>query len=846
MFQLCRVVAVAAAVLLAAGVAAAQDTAGTAEERAAAAFTRNDCAAALPLYQSALDPARAAHDFARLGLFYRRIGICYNRMGDPESALAAYRDGAAAAEATTDIDLQEEDIHGMQVALQRLSRFRESLAEARRELALAEKCGHPMHLVRALLAMGNVERGLGQTGLAEQYYQRILDYSRPIGYNDGIRIGLSSLSQIATHNGNPESALPYLREVLALAPADSATEQVLSHNNLGDALEAMGRLPEALAEYQAAFRFAQAPEAWTGRQIVLLNLGHVHHTLKQYDQARHEYEEALASARQHKDADNECLTGVFLSDNFLDAGDGAAAETAAREAVGIARRLATPSRLSESLSQLGKTLDATGQAAEAGAVLEEAAGVIETLRAAAPGDPQALQNVLRNGFPVYQLLVKHLLGRQLNEEAFRWAEQAKARVLNDVLLSAGVDERRVMTAEEIRQESLLYRKVSQAAADRARSQAAIGELEFYRRQLYAKHPELALQRADFAPASVTQLKTLLPDSRTALLDYFLLPGGLALFIVRDTGIQVVRLHSGETALADETGRFRRQLAARDVNYQVDAKDLYAKLLAPAAAALRGTDKWTISPDGPLWDLPFQALMDGQGRHLLESHTLSFAPSLTALWQIRQRETPRAAAPLELMAMGNPTGTGVALPEAEREVRRIGELYPTAKTVVLTGADARQDRFREQASRAAVIHLATHGVLNDANPLYSYLMLSPGKSPEDDGMLTANEILRMPLHARLAILSACETARGKAGRGEGMLGMGWALAAAGVPASVLSQWKVDSAATEDLMVAFHRSLRRVAVSDATALQHAALEVMQQPGHRNPFYWAGFIVLGDGLR
>jgi CHAT domain-containing protein len=189
--------------------------------------------------------------------------------------------------------------------------------------------------------------------------------------------------------------------------------------------------------------------------------------------------------------------------------------------------------------------------------------------------------------------------------------------------------------------------------------------------------------------------------------------------------------------------------------------------------------------------------------------------------------------LDLLAVGNP-----ALPQAEEEVRRIAQMYSAGKTVALTGGDASQNRFRDQAPRAGIIHVATHAQLNASNPMYSTIALNPGTLP-------ASEILRMPLRARLAVLSACETGRGKSAQGEELLGMGWALTGAGAAASVVSHWKVDSATTETLMVALHRNLRK-SMPAAEALRRAELEVRGQQGSRNPFYWAAFMVLGDGFR
>ena len=111
-------------------------------------------------------------------------------------------------------------------------------------------------------------------------------------------------------------------------------------------------------------------------------------------------------------------------------------------------------------------------------------------------------------------------------------------------------------------------------------------------------------------------------------------------------------------------------------------------------------------------------------------------------------------------------------------------------------------MKSEASRARILHFATHGILNNASPLYSHLALANGGAGED-GLLEAWELMQMNLQADLAVLSACETARGRIGAGEGMIGLSWAMFIAGVPSIVVSQWKVESAGTRDLMVNFSR-------------------------------------------
>ena len=110
---------------------------------------------------------------------------------------------------------------------------------------------------------------------------------------------------------------------------------------------------------------------------------------------------------------------------------------------------------------------------------------------------------------------------------------------------------------------------------------------------------------------------------------------------------------------------------------------------------------------------------------------------------------------------------------------------------MSASEAREDRVKAEAGQAGILHFATHGMLNNASPMYSHLVLAPGDKNED-GLLEAWEVMQLDLKADLVVLSACETARGRYGAGEGMIGLTWALFVAGVPTTVVSQWKVESA------------------------------------------------------
>jgi len=152
-------------------------------------------------------------------------------------------------------------------------------------------------------------------------------------------------------------------------------------------------------------------------------------------------------------------------------------------------------------------------------------------------------------------------------------------------------------------------------------------------------------------------------------------------------------------------------------------------------------------------------------------------------------------------------------------------------------------MKAEAGKFKILHFATHAILDDRNPLYSHIILSRTDNDQhEDGLLESWELMKLDLNAELAVLSACETARGRVAAGEGIIGMSWALFVAGSPAAVVSQWKVDSARSSELMIEFHRNVLQKRVSKSEALRQAALKVFRS-SYNHPAYWAGFILIGD---
>jgi CHAT domain-containing protein len=411
------------------------------------------------------------------------------------------------------------------------------------------------------------------------------------------------------------------------------------------------------------------------------------------------------------------------------------------------------------------------------------------------------------------------------------------------------------------------------------------EYSAFRAGLYAKHPEMRVESGEARPVTPEDVAGLLSDEETAIAEYVVTEQRTYLFVFTNGAGGIgpsVKTHPVEitrTELSRRAEEFRRQLAQGDLLFGRNARELYDLLLKPAEGELRDKRRLIVVPDDKLWELPFQALQTGGGGYLIERSAVTYAPSLTVLREMTLRRESRERAPRRpatLLAFGNPLlgdaaadgARGVlmhggnalsSLPEAERQVLALAALYGPRRSRVYTRAQAREERVKREAGSYSVLHLATHGTLDDASPMYSNVVLAPGprgkgavKASGEDGLLEAWELMEMRLDAELVVLSACETARGRVTPGEGLIGLSWALFVAGSPTTVVSQWKVESASTTELMLDFHRRLQvrfsrpggAGGMTKAEALRLASLRLLRSERYSHPFYWAGFVMIGDG--
>ncbi|HNT02074.1 MAG TPA: CHAT domain-containing protein, partial [Candidatus Saccharicenans sp.] len=325
---------------------------------------------------------------------------------------------------------------------------------------------------------------------------------------------------------------------------------------------------------------------------------------------------------------------------------------------------------------------------------------------------------------------------------------------------------------------------------------------------------------------------------------------------------------------------RRELRSKVTNHRraisdIDNKDfptgqeLYELLLKPGL--VDGIKNLIIIPDDILNLLPFETLLtaDQNSDWLIKKYTVYYAPSLSSLRELahRQNRKNRPKPQHNLLAVGDPyygdleekypelstkaifqdfyTLTDLKfyrLRYSHEEVKRISSLIP--RSTVLEREKASEDLVKSaNLVDYKIIHFAAHGLIDDQKPARSAIILTLDNDPAEDGFLQMREVFNLKLNADLAVLSSCQTGLGQFIKGEGMEGISRAFFYAGSSSVVMSLWTINDQVSAQFMERFYYHLKGNE-NLAEALRQVKLEMIESEIVSHPYYWAGFILSGDG--
>ncbi len=733
----------------------------------------------------------------------------------------------------------------------------------------------------ALAELGRVYRVKGEHLEALRYFGQALEIAKTLDRKDKLAGVLNSIGVLYIEQNDYLKASEYINQSLSIYKAlRDRFEIARLLANQGVINQRQGKYEEAAKSFQESLENSDALDAPDLVIAAQEGMGAVYQEQGDSQSALNWLDKALATAKKTGNKTRQAELLWRTGEAYYLNGDFPTARASAHRAAELAGQLRLPIISYLALTAKGKYYLAENNYELAFQTLTQAIEQIEALRTQIAGQEQGRQIFFENKVASYNLLVELFIKQNKPAEALLYAERAKGRVLLDVLQDGKTDLATALTPTEKEEAQRLKRNILEPT-ERIRSEQAntrldpkfLGQLyaqrdaarleyESFQNALYAAHPDLNIRRGQTTALTLTEIKNLISGKDTVYLEYVVTKDRVYLFALTGSNandasaIKVYPLAIKTEELARKVNQFHDLLANRHPDFATTARELYAVLIEPAAYQLRRGATICIVPDGSLWNLPFQALMATSDRYLLEEHALYYVPSLTVLSEMTKARSGKEREQTSLIALGNPVigkderrDTELRqLPETETEVVSVAKAFRSSGVKVFIGREATEKVFKTSAPTYSTIHLATHGVLDNKQPLYSHLLLTKtdGDS-ENDGHLEGREILDLKLRADLVVLSACETANGRIGPGEGVMGMSWAFFVAGTRSMLVSQWKVDSASTSELMLNFYKTLhskRPVArIKKAEALRRAALLTMKDKRYRHPFYWAGFVFVGS---
>ena len=653
---------------------------------------------------------------------------------------------------------------------------------------------------KALGDLGIVYHSLGEYKKAIEYTQKRLAMAREIKDTWGEGQAISNLGIVYHTLGNYTKAIEYQQQYLALAQAIKNPlweEQALG--NLGGAYYFLGNYNKAIELYEKSLA-----TAWKNREVeiankVRANLGLVYFQMKNYQKSIELY--------------NQFLTGTSSGKNL-------------REQAIVRNNIAAVQIYAGDLP--GATEN-----------LLKGVQVLEALRGRLGSNDSYKISIFETQTFPYINLQKVLIAANKNDAALEIAERGRGRAFVELLekrLSLKQTPATTITPPNIEQIKQIAKTQNSTLVQYSiiyNDFKVEGREKSQESELYI----WVIKPTGEVTFRFSNLKSLWQEQQISL----------AYYITSSREYIAARgRSSSEIGRSDETIETKR------------LKQLYQILIQPIAELLPNDPNARVIfiPQKSLFVVPFPALIDADGKYLIEKHTILTAPAIQVL-QLTNQQRKQVLGD-KVLVVGNPTMPSIPLeigekpeqlpplPGAQKEALAIAKLL---KTTAITGNQATKSSIVQQMLKSRIIHLATHGLLDDFKGLGvpGAIALAPdppsslSKEQQSgiNGLLTADEILDLKLNAELVVLSACDTGRGKI-TGDGVIGLSRSLITAGVSSVIVSLWSVPDEPTASLMSEFYQNIQKNP-DKAQALRQAMLTTMKE--YPEPKNWAAFTLIGE---
>jgi CHAT domain-containing protein len=714
--------------------------------------------------------------------------------------------------------------------------------------------------------LGNVKwqyRAQGQLGFADYYDGDISSAERNVGAALIGAIGSKDTGAqlfylAATANGYQDrhlddQAIEYADRAIALADSvPDAGFPIIAHEVRVSVLLHAGRTDAALTELNTTLARPEVASNEEKRTDLTLRAAQIARSRRDLPGAVRYLEEALAHAQKNSysrmlpEIESELSVAYRASGNLAKAEEYAHAAATSAQATGVFSLLP---RLLHELAQVqigeGRYLDADKTYSRAATIQDAMIGNADSVLGKTA--------LIRGSSDLY---AKHfaLIAEHIGEpaRAFAVVEQVRGRVLTDVLVSGSRASPASLQTE--RKIAALRLKLSTTHSDPELLQ--LRDAIFLAEQSRSISPEVSIPKTGGQhPISLSVLQRSLAPTE-AMLEYVVDDPASYCLVITHERARIVTL-KGKNTISKDVEAFLSEANSKH-SVSREARQLYQDLLEPIPEA-RGKAHLVVIRDGPLHLVPFDALIDGAGHYLVESVVVAYSPSASSFFLLRARAQRKPVLGAVLAIGGVPYDRSVLkmaavtrgysdaglfnLPSSEDEARAAAKTFADSKNTLLLNDHANETEFKREAGRHRIIHFAVHGIVDPVHPERAALILLRDESNGEDGFLQASEIVQLPLHAELVVLSACDTAVGPLEGQEGVANLSKAFLLAGARTVVSTLWSLDDDTALYLMRAFYRGIA-AGMSAADALAAAKRTMLKSFGSTKalPYYWAGFTVEG----
>ncbi|NQS98840.1 MAG: CHAT domain-containing protein [candidate division Zixibacteria bacterium] len=762
-----------------------------------------------------------------------------------DEALETYQTALTKYQQIGDKESEAKVLKGIGIVFSYQGNAQETLHYWEKELAIQRELGDRKGEGITLNNIGIVYLELSDYPKALEYYEKSLEIYREFGDRSGESKTLNNIGMVYSDLSDYPKALEYYQQSLEICReiGDRRGEGATLHN-IGVVYEELLDYWKALEYYEKSLEICREIGDRRGEGYSLNNIGVVYKDLSDYLKALEYYQQSLEIIREIGDRWGEGGTLGNIGTLYTEEEKYAEAEECIIQALAIARELEAEDLIQSEYSTLGDCYAAQNLDSLA---VENYAKSIETAESIRGKlEVEAQKSSYTAGISSeYSKMVLSLLKLDRNEEAYNYIERGRARSFLDLLASGEVEVGKSRHEEFLRDEEESQEEIEEmeeqliaAAEDTTQLLALRGKLEEKRGFITTTIEEKKQYEPELASMVTVNSLTLpevqeLLDGKSTILEYFLTEEKTLIWLITKDEAEVFQVEVGGDSLKLLVQVFRNTIMHLGETEGL-SNELYQILFKPVEEKVR-TKKLIIIPHGILHYLPFQALQDGDRKYLIEKYQIRYLPSASVMRYLIPKRRVKGT---KLLAFGNPATDRAGyppIPFSEGEVNEIAGLYRDSN--VLIGADATEDKFRNLAPDYDILHLACHGELNSAYPLFSGLLLAPGD--EQDGELDVHELFTMDLNAYLVVLSACHTGLGHLTTGDELVGLSRAFIYAGTPSILSSLWMVEDESTAYLMKEFYNNLKKH--DKAESLRKAQLKMKKK--YKNIRSWASFVLVGD---